>query len=135
MPKATNMNKTKLKETNVNILFELNDIITNKVNGFFDMQGLKIEHLDDSGNQKYQVLKCTATDLNWTKPHKHDNSIEYFIVLEGKLEVKIGEDSTFLKEGKNITVEINKIHKVRALSENTIFLAVLVPAESEYMNE
>jgi len=124
-----------LKEPNVDILYKLQDIITNKINGFFDLDNVKNEHLLDSCNPDYQVIKCTPDSLNWSSLHKHQYSVEHFIVLEGKLEVKIGQDNIFLKSGKTTKIPINVPHKTRALSENTIFLAILVPAEKEYMNE
>lgn len=125
-----------MRDINTEKIVELGQLIKNKVNGYFELgDNLMIEHLDDSKSVEYQVLKCRPTNNEWSAKHKHANSVEIFIVLSGDLEIKINNESVFLRTGKTITVDSNVEHSVRALAENTIFLVILVPSEKEYMHE
>ena len=55
--------------------------------------------------------------------HKHENDVEFFFVIEGKLFVDLEDRSIELNPGQGVTVTKNVIHRTRA-PQKTVMLMV-----------
>ena len=63
-----------------------------------------------------------------TKPHCHD-FLEWYIIVKGSAEMKIGEEKRLVREGDNIMIPKNKRHSISAKGETDLeFYCFCVPA-------
>lgn len=66
--------------------------------------------------------------INWAKipvgrtftPHLHQDMQEVFIILSGKVKIKVGNDEDSLEKGDAVVVEIGKVHQMENFSEEEV---------------
>ena len=92
-----------------------------------DIQGLIDEHEDSWYNQTLcEVNDCVVRigiihgDFHW---HKHDEEDEFFLVVEGRLLIDVGDETVELAPRQGFTVPKGVEHRTRA-PERTVILMV-----------
>lgn len=114
---------------------------------FSNLDFIPASHEDpkDPGALKKVLLKRgdipdgTISMINWAripkgktfKPHFHESMIEVFIIINGKVRVKIGEDETILEKGDMAIAHEKEIHSFENLSDEDVdyFAMGIVTAE------
>jgi mannose-6-phosphate isomerase-like protein (cupin superfamily) len=71
--------------------------------------------------------------INWAilkkgrrfEPHYHEDMDEVFIILSGKVEIKVGREINTLEKGEGIVVSMRSIHTMKNLSDEDVeYLAI-----------
>ena len=92
--------------------------------------GFGIKYIADRKN--YQILDVTTEKLEQMEPHTHTASNEWFILLSGRIEVTIEGVRRIYTPAKTCFVPMGKEHTVKPLTEDTHFIAILIPPEFAY---
>lgn len=82
---------------------------------------------------EFDLLHAVYHKKNVIYPdHAHTNSIEYFIVIKGKFSVRIDTTIRVVTKGECCSVPVNAKHSVYALEDDSVLIAVCIPAEKAY---
>src|SRR3712207_6255625 len=71
---------------------------------------------EETGGE-YSLIEVEAAPGGGNAPHYHKTYAEHFEVLEGTLEVQVGEDTCTLRPGQKTVAPINKLHRFRNLTD------------------
>jgi mannose-6-phosphate isomerase-like protein (cupin superfamily) len=71
-------------------------------------------------NDSVVRLGVLAGDFHW---HKHENEDEFFLVLDGRLEIDIeGAETAVLEPQQAITISRNVMHRPRAIGRTVVLM-------------
>ena len=103
-----------------------------KITRFKDLQFIPASHEDPKNPGALKKILLKREDLpegrvqmlNWSripkgktfKPHYHESMIEVFIIMNGKVRAKIGNDETILEKGDMAIAMEKEIHSFENLS-------------------
>jgi len=87
---------------------------------------------EETGGE-YTLIKVEVAPGGGTEPHYHKTYDEHFEVLEGALEVLVGEETRTLGPGQRAAAERNTLHRFRNPTDGpTTFLVGLVPGHAGF---
>ncbi len=81
-------------------------------------------------NNAWVRLGVMEGDFHW---HKHDDTDEFFLVLEGRLEIELENDKIMLEPGQGVTVPKGAMHFPRSHGRSVVLMvesAGVVPTGS-----
>lgn len=104
-----------------------------KIIRFEDFKYIPASHEDPNDPGCVKKVLLASNDLvfgqvqmiNWAKiptrrsfaPHLHQDMQEIFIILSGKIKIKVDSEEDFLERGDAIVVEIGKVHQMENVSD------------------
>jgi len=126
----------KLKEITNNLppLVELADIVR------FSIHDTVVNYLKEDGScigrGLLNIEECSVMDMYIKKggvfpPHAHPSQVEYGIVYDGSILVKIGDEDKILNTGDFVKFEKGNVHSGTAI-QDTRLIAVAIPRINEY---
>ncbi|MFQ3351284.1 MAG: mannose-6-phosphate isomerase-like protein (cupin superfamily) [Candidatus Marivariicella framensis] len=90
--------------------------LKNKLNLFSDYWSPRV--IAEMNDYQFKLVKIKGDFI----PHKHDNTDEVFIVLEGVLKIEFNDKIIEINSGEMIVVPKNEIHKPYSDKECKIML-------------
>jgi len=101
------------------------------INGKYDIGTVfRCENILD--DNMVQIIDCRAISTSKMDAHCHPISREYFLVVQGSIEVKTKKKNYILSKGEHIILKCNEEHSTRPLTLNTRIIAILIPPEEAY---
>jgi quercetin dioxygenase-like cupin family protein len=84
---------------------------------------------------EYTLMEIEVAPGGGTKPHYHKTYTESFEVIEGSLEVLVGDQTCFLRAGEKAVVPRNTLHRFHnAMDETVTFLCEMRPGQPGFEN-
>ena len=85
----------------------------------FSLETVRSEHSDDWFNQS--LVTVNDSNVRFAKihgefHHHHHDTDELFFVLNGEMEIDVGNQTHRLKSGEGILIEAGTVHRTRAES-------------------
>ena len=90
--------------------------LKSKFQKFTDQWSPKV--IEEMNDYQFKLVK-TEKDFTW---HKHDDTDETFLVIEGKMGIEFEDQTIELKEGEMIVIPKGKKHKPYADKEAKIMI-------------
>lgn len=118
-----------------------------KIVRFKDLKFIPASHEDpkDPGALKKILLKRNDLPagriqmINWAKipvgktfsPHYHQRMIEVFIIMSGKVKVKIGKEKEILEKGDLVIASEGQVHTFENISKEDVYYFAMGVVTSE----
>lgn len=81
------------------------------------------EHLSE-GRVQMLNWSCLPTGASF-RPHYHEDMQEVFVILNGTVEMMVGEDSVELSAGDTIFIEMQEVHQMHNRCDHDVDYLVL----------
>lgn len=108
-----------------------------KIIRFKDIDYLPASHEDPQNPGVLKKVLFTHQDLimgkimmiNWAKlapnksfePHYHEDMMEVFIIIKGKVKMRVGTDEEILTKGDGVIVPIKAVHEMTNLARKSSY--------------
>jgi len=90
-------------------------------------ESMQILHRPDENSEHAEFLITLADVGSGPGPHLHPGQVEYFRVVRGSVQVRLGDDTVRADAGEAVTVPTGTAHSFRALEAGTQLLGRLTP--------
>jgi len=131
---AKRIDRVNVRLDAVKTLFKLGeDEIEETIDGLLVNKHIDLKHIFSNQNVSITLVSYTSGQKHFPT-HAHNDSIEYLIIVNGKLFVKFQDGSSrVVMRGECVAIPRGVFHTGHSLEEGTQLIAVCVPPEIAYI--